>query len=136
MELPRNSQQTAILCIFVEKISMTTLQQAETLVSQLSERETEILLSRIFDRRKQHKRGITQIPGVCGGRACIEGTRMPVWSLVNHRLLGFSDQEILYNFASMTSDDLKNAWEYYEKHKSEIDQDIREHYADEESSGH
>lgn len=113
---------------------MTTLQQAETLLSQLSERETDILLSRIFDRRKKIARGITKTPGVCGGRACIEGTRMPVWSLVNHRLLGFSDEETLYNFPSMTSDDLKNAWTYYQKHTVEIDEDIRENYADEESA--
>jgi uncharacterized protein (DUF433 family) len=59
---------------------------------------------------------------------------MPVWSLVNHRLLGFSDEETLYNFPSMTSDDLKNAWTYYQKHTVEIDEDIRENYADEESA--
>ncbi len=55
---------------------------------------------------------------------------MPVWSLVNHRFLGFSDVEILYNFTNMTTADLKNAWDYYESHKAEIDSDIRENDED------
>jgi uncharacterized protein (DUF433 family) len=111
---------------------MTTLEQAESLVSQLTERETDVLLKRIFARRKNKPRGITKTPGVCGGRACIEGTRMPVWSLVNHRLLGFADEEILYSLPTMTPDDLNSAWAYYEANKAEIDEDIREHYEDEE----
>ncbi len=111
---------------------MTALQQAESLLSELTERETDILLSRIFDRRRKSVRGISKTPGVCGGRACIEGTRMPVWSLVNHRILGFADEEILYNFPSMTPEDLKVAWAYYQIHKEEIDEDIRQNYIDEE----
>jgi uncharacterized protein (DUF433 family) len=111
---------------------MSTLEKAESLLSQLTEHETDILLKRIFARRKNKARGITKTSGVCGGSACIEGTRMPVWSLVNHRLLGLSDDEILYNFPTMTPDDLKNAWDYYESHKAEIDAEIRAHYEDEE----
>lgn len=56
---------------------------------------------------------------------------MPVWSLVNHRRLGFSDLEILYNFPSMTASDLKAAWDYYRDHQAEIDELIRDHYSDE-----
>ncbi|HRI58543.1 MAG TPA: DUF433 domain-containing protein [Saprospiraceae bacterium] len=111
---------------------MTVLQQAESLLAQLNEHETDILLKRIFANRRKQSRGIIKTPGVCGGRACIEGTRMPVWSLVNHRLLGFTDEEILYNFPTMAPDDLKNAWIYYEANKTEIDEDIRENYEDEE----
>jgi len=111
---------------------MTTLEQAKSLLSQLNEHETDILLKQIFARRKGKSRGITKTPGVCGGSACIEGTRMPVWSLVNQRLLGFSDEEILYNFPTMNPDDLNNAWAYYQTNKAEIDNEIREHYEDEE----
>lgn len=110
---------------------MTALEQAETLLLQLSERETDILLHRIFNRRRKTVRGITKTPGVCGGRACIEGTRMPVWSLVNHRILGFSEEEILYNFPTMTPEDLQIAWAYYQAHKEEIEEDIRENHMDE-----
>lgn len=104
---------------------MTTLEKAEALLPRLTEKEKDILLRRIYDLRNIQPRGITRKPGVCGGRACIDGTRMPVWSLVNHRLIGFTESEILYNFPSITPQDLKNAWAYYKANKAEIDQDIQ-----------
>ncbi len=110
---------------------MTALQKAEALLPQLSDRDAGILLYQIFDRQKVKKRGIAKTPGICGGRARVEGTRMPVWSLVYHRFLGFTDWEILFNFPTMTPGDLKNAWEYYEANKPEIDEDIRENLEDE-----
>ena len=42
--------------------------------------------------------GIEKTPGVCGGDACIAGTRIPVWSLVIDRRLGMSDAKILEAF--------------------------------------
>lgn len=110
----------------------TALQKAEALLPKLTERETDILLYQIFERRKTPKRGVSKTPGVCGGDACIDGTRMPIWSLVNHRLMGFSDLEILYSFPAMTADDLKTAWNYYRENQAEIDDLIREHYSDED----
>lgn len=103
---------------------MTALKQAEALIPKLSDQETSILLDYIFNQRKYAPRGISKMPAVCSGRACIEGTRMPIWSLVYHRFLGFTDWEILYNFPTMTPTDLKNAWGYYEANKAEIDTDI------------
>lgn len=58
---------------------------------------------------------------------------MPVWSVINHQLLGFSDEEILYNFPSLTAHDLENARAYYDANKAEIDNDIRDNYLDEEA---
>jgi len=113
-------------------MSMTALQKAEALLPQLTEREAITLFSRFFDRSDTKGRAITKTPGICGGRACIEGTRMPVWSLVYHRFLGFTDWEILYNFPTMTPADLKNAWRYYEANKPEIDEDIRENNEDDQ----
>ena len=113
---------------------MTVLEKAEALLPQLTERETEILLYRIYKRRKIMSRAITKTDGVCGGRAIIEGTRMPVWTLVNHRLLGFTEWELLYNFPSITPQDLKNVWEYYKNNKKEIDSDIEENEWDEEET--
>lgn len=110
----------------------TALQEAEAILPKLSERETDLLLYQIFEQRKTPKRGVSKTPGVCGGSACIDGTRMPVWSLVNHRRLGFSDLEILYNFPSMTASDLKAAWDYYRDNQAEIDELIRDHYSDED----
>lgn len=70
--------------------------------------------------------GIEKTPGVCGGDACIAGTRIPVWSLVNSRNLGMTEEDILRNFPSLTSHDLANAWTYYEGNKAEIDLQIFE----------
>src|SRR3954468_12221188 len=38
---------------------------------------------------------IVKTAGVCGGRACVAGTRITVWGLVQHRQLGLSDEGIL-----------------------------------------
>jgi uncharacterized protein (DUF433 family) len=124
-------------CIFVKNKTMSTnsaLQKAEALLPKLTERETDILLYQIFERRKTPKRGVSKTPGVCGGDACIDGTRMPIWSLVNHRLMGFSDLEILYGFPTVTADDLKTAWKYYVDNQVEIDDLIRDHYSAEEDN--
>lgn len=36
------------------------------------------------------RRGVEATPGVCGGSACIAGTRIPVWLLEQGRRLGMS----------------------------------------------
>lgn len=68
---------------------------------------------------------IEKTPGVCGGRACIRTLRMPVWSLVHARRLGFSDQELLTQFVvPLTQADLEAAWAYYAQNREEIEHDI------------
>lgn len=111
---------------------MTVLQQAEALLPQLSERDALALFRHFFDHLKTQGREIVKTPGICGGRARVDGTRMPVWSLVYHRFLGFTDWEILYNFPTISPGDLKNAWRYYEANKAEIDEDIRENNNEED----
>jgi uncharacterized protein (DUF433 family) len=49
-----------------------------------------------------------------------------VWGLVEWRRLGLSDAEILRHVPDLTQGDLEVAWEYYEQHREEIDQAIRE----------
>lgn len=57
--------------------------------------------------------------------ACVRGTRITVWGLVNSRRLGLADEQILRSIHGLTSDDLRAAWEYYVENKAEIDEDIR-----------
>ena len=71
-------------------------------------------------------KGIEKTPGVCGGDACIAGTRIPVRSLVIDRRLGMSDARILEAFPHLTAADLVNAWAYAAAHPDEIQQAIRE----------
>jgi uncharacterized protein (DUF433 family) len=71
---------------------------------------------------------IQKTPGVIGGDACIRTTRIAVWMVVEGRRLGMSDQELLARYdPPLTQADLDAAWEYYENHREEIDQAIREH---------
>ena len=78
--------------------------------------------------RSIHKswRFITKTPGVCGGDACIEGTRIPVWVLVGYRRLGVSEIELLKSYPTLTSTDLANAWTYGKAFPDEIETAIKE----------
>jgi uncharacterized protein (DUF433 family) len=64
-------------------------------------------------------------PDVCGGDARIRKTRITVWGLVEWRNLGLADAEIIARVSGLTQADLDAAWEYYERHREEIDQAIR-----------
>lgn len=70
--------------------------------------------------------GIEKTPGVCGGDACMVGTRIPVWVLVNARRLGVSESELLQDYPSLRAADLVNAWAYAEVYAQEIELAIRE----------
>ena len=70
--------------------------------------------------------GIEKTPGVCGGRACIAGTRITVWGLVNARRLGYSEGDLLENYPTLSAASLANAWAYAEAFPEEIELAIRE----------
>lgn len=70
--------------------------------------------------------GIESIPGVSGGEACIAGTRIPVWLLVQARKLGTTEAELLRAYPTLRAEDLSNAWAYYRAYRDEIDRQIRE----------
>jgi uncharacterized protein (DUF433 family) len=55
---------------------------------------------------------ISKTPGIVGGDACITGTRIPVWDLVEYRRLGASDLKILEAYLHLTNTDRQNAWAY------------------------
>ena len=70
---------------------------------------------------------IQKTPGVMGGDACIRGTRIPVWMMVNARHQGVSDAELLTRYdPPITAADLEAACHYYASHTDEIDIAIRE----------
>jgi uncharacterized protein (DUF433 family) len=70
--------------------------------------------------------GIEKTPGVCGGDARIAKTRIPVWSMVNYRLLGANDVRILQDFPHLSAADLANAWAYADAYPEEIEAAIKE----------
>jgi uncharacterized protein (DUF433 family) len=73
--------------------------------------------------------GIKKTHGVCGGEACIENTRIPVWVLVEARHIGYSDVDLLTSYPTITAKDLANAWVYAEAHADEIEFAIEQNEA-------
>jgi len=71
-------------------------------------------------------RGIEKTPGVCGGDACISGTRIPIWVLANARNLGISEAQLLKDYPTLSATDLANAWVYATAYPEEIVIAIRE----------
>src|SRR5205823_6272909 len=70
---------------------------------------------------------IRKTPGVLGGDACVGDRRIAVWMLVHARQLGVSDEQLRNDFEPpLAQTELDAAWDYYEKHRDEIDQAIRD----------
>jgi uncharacterized protein (DUF433 family) len=65
--------------------------------------------------------GIEATPGVCGGDACIAGTRIPVWLLEQARRLGATDADLLRAYPPLSESDLGNAWTYADSHRAEME---------------
>ncbi|MBO0696898.1 MAG: DUF433 domain-containing protein [Zavarzinella sp.] len=74
---------------------------------------------------------IRKTPGVCGGRACVGNRRIPVWSLVEYRQLGASDEQLMAQYEPPLSPaELDAAWRYAAAHPDEIAADIRDNNED------
>jgi uncharacterized protein (DUF433 family) len=69
---------------------------------------------------------ITRTAGVCGGRACIAGTRITVWGLVQHRQLGLTEDAILEATPDLGREQLAAAFRYAAEHPDEIARDLTE----------
>jgi len=69
---------------------------------------------------------ITRKKGVCGGRSIIEGTRIPVWSIIRWYKLGMSIEDIMREFPQLTPSQVHDAFSYYYDTQKEIEGDISE----------
>lgn len=67
---------------------------------------------------------IVTTPDTCGGRARIDGTRLPVWLLVLQQRNGATQPDLLRSYPDLTPAALDAAWDYYRRHAPEIDRDI------------
>jgi len=70
--------------------------------------------------------GIVKTPGVCSGRARIDGTRLAVDFLVRSRRLGNTDADLLSDrcYPYLTREQLSACWEYFRRHPNEIEREI------------
>ena len=108
---------------------MSTVDEAEALLSRMTVGEKAQLLQRVARDLGDAYPGVDVIDGVCGGRPCVVRTRIPVWTLERARQLGASEAEILGSFPGLRAEDLASAWAYVRAHRVQIDEQIRENEA-------
>src|SRR5262249_16397969 len=69
---------------------------------------------------------ITKTPDVCGGKACVAGTRVRVMDIVVwYEHLGWNADEIVSQIPAVTLSDVHAALAYYFDNREEIEEDIR-----------
>jgi uncharacterized protein (DUF433 family) len=107
-----------------------TLTELQTSLLSLTPIEKAEAIDLLNNSLTQNWRGITKTPGVCGGSACIAGTRIPVWVLVNAHSLGISESMLLDDYPALTATNLANAWLYAGVYGEEIAAEIRENEED------
>lgn len=72
-------------------------------------------------------RHITKTPGVCGGKACIAGTRVRVLDIVGLHRRGFQPEEMLRMYAvPLTLAQVHAALAYYYDSPEDIEASVRE----------
>ena len=107
-----------------------SFQQIEVLVAQWTFEQKIQLLNFMGKTLYQTYTGIEKTYNVCGGSACVVRTRIPVWTLVEYKRLGLTDEALLDAYPTLIQQDLIHAWAYYAENKKEIDQDIFENNQD------
>ena len=108
---------------------MSTVEEAEKLLSRMTRGEKAQLLQRIVRDLGDAFPGIDTTKGVCGGEPCIVRTRIPVWVLEQARRQGASEADLLRSYPTLLAEDLANAWAYVRSHRDEIDEQIRKNEA-------
>ena len=103
-----------------------TPKELEPQLLALSEQEKAQVVQLLSQGKIVKGRGIEKTPGVCGGSACIAGTRITVWGLVEAQRAGYSEAELLTSYPSLSATDLANAWAYAEAFSDEIETEIIE----------
>lgn len=106
-----------------------TLQELETQLNALKLAEKADAISLLTQTLSSASQGITKMPGVMGGDACIANTRLPVWLFVSFRCQGATDATFLEAYPQLTAADLVNVWAYADAHPEEIAIALREQEA-------
>ena len=86
------------------------------------------------EQEKLKSRTIQKTIGVCGGHARIRNTRIPVWTIISLQQQGADTPELLHNFPSLATDDLRNARFYYTTYQEEIYRAIASHQYEQEEA--
>jgi len=108
---------------------MTTIEEAEKLLSRLTRGEKAQLLQRVVRDLGDASPGIDSLNDVCGGEPCVVWTRIPVWVLEQARRQGADEADLPRSYPTLRAEDLANAWAYVRSHRAEIEEQIRENEA-------
>jgi uncharacterized protein (DUF433 family) len=103
-----------------------TIQELEIQLLALTPIDKAEAISILTQSLKNSGRPITKTPGVMGGDACIDTTRIPVWLLASYRNDGATDAFILDCYPHLSAADLVNVWAYTEAYPDEIEAAIRQ----------
>jgi uncharacterized protein (DUF433 family) len=106
-----------------------TLKELKPQLLALSDEEKAQVIQLLSQGKITLGRGIEKTPEVCGGSACIAGTRITVWGLVEAFRIGYSEADLLTSYTSLSATDLANAWAYAKAFPEEIETEIRENNA-------
>ena len=107
---------------------MTTKELRDKILA-LSASEKAEIIQLLIQNLSNSWNGIDRTPGVVGGDACIAGTRIPIWDLVEYRQMGANDLKILEAYPQLTATDLYHAWVYAEAFPEEMGKAISENEA-------
>ena len=88
--------------------------------------QREVLDFVLFLKHKHLGPDIEKTPGVCGGEACVAGTRIAVWMLEEARRAGATDRDLLQDYPGLDAKRLSEVWSYVQDHSEEIEQAIAE----------
>ena len=106
-----------------------TLKELEHQLLALSDREKSQIVQLLSPSATLLGRGIEKTPGVCGGSACVAGTRITVWGLVESQRIGYSEADLLTSYPTISATDIANAWAYAAAFPDEIEAEIEENNA-------
>ncbi|MEG3905337.1 DUF433 domain-containing protein [Microcoleus sp. B4-C5] len=102
-----------------------TIPELEAQLKALTPTEKAEAISILTQSLKNSGRPITKTPGVMGGDACIDNTRIPVWLIASYHNDGATDAFILDCYPHLSAADLVNVWAYAEAYPDEIEEAIR-----------
>ena len=80
-----------------------TSQKLENQIRALLAAEKAAIILNLTQTINIEAKGITKTPGVCGGEACITGTCIAVWLLVEARRLGITEAQLLQDYPHISA---------------------------------
>jgi uncharacterized protein (DUF433 family) len=108
---------------------VSRFEEAEKLVSSLTQVEKAQLLRLIVSDLGESFPGVETSPEICGGAPRIVRTRIPVWLLEQARRQGAREPDLLHAYPSLRADDLAMAWAFVDGHADLIEAQIGENEA-------